>query len=94
MLNVLEELITVPNEHIMWQRIAETFKWGYAKRNEISDFVERPQYAKIVSKEGCRVEKKLKILLERKGYSMIMIDNQIWDKDCLMCNCFSLLCNV
>ncbi|XP_014467199.1 PREDICTED: gamma-glutamyltranspeptidase 1-like isoform X2 [Dinoponera quadriceps] len=36
-LNVLHRLIPVSNEHIMWQRIVETFKWAYARRTELGD---------------------------------------------------------
>ena len=37
MMNVLEELVPVEDDRIMWQRIIETFKWAYAKRTELGD---------------------------------------------------------
>ncbi|XP_032684542.1 scoloptoxin SSD14-like isoform X2 [Odontomachus brunneus] len=36
-INVLHRLIPVNNEHIMWQRMVETFKWAYARRTELGD---------------------------------------------------------
>ena len=88
-LNVLEDLIPAPNEKIMWQRIAETFKWGYAKRNEIGDFIERPEYDNKHTKEDCEVKSKELSSLEQQGYAFVKRDNDAWDKDCLMCK-FSL----
>ncbi|XP_011144362.1 glutathione hydrolase 1 proenzyme isoform X2 [Harpegnathos saltator] len=35
--NVLHRLIPVSNEHVLWQRIVETFKWAYARRTELGD---------------------------------------------------------
>ena len=37
MMNVLEKLVPVEDDRIMWQRIIETFKWAYAKRTELGD---------------------------------------------------------
>ena len=37
MLNILDRLLPAPNEKVMWQRLAETFKWAYAKRTELED---------------------------------------------------------
>ncbi|XP_046419011.1 glutathione hydrolase 1 proenzyme-like [Neodiprion fabricii] len=36
-MNVLENLIPVDEEEIMWQRIVETYKWAYARRTELGD---------------------------------------------------------
>ncbi|XP_026669040.1 glutathione hydrolase 1 proenzyme-like isoform X3 [Ceratina calcarata] len=36
-LNVLEGIIPSSNENVMWQNIVETFKWAYARRNELAD---------------------------------------------------------
>jgi gamma-glutamyltranspeptidase/glutathione hydrolase/leukotriene-C4 hydrolase len=37
MLNVLEDLVTVKDERVMYQRIIEAFKWAYAKRTQLGD---------------------------------------------------------
>ncbi|XP_072748595.1 scoloptoxin SSD14 [Anoplolepis gracilipes] len=37
MLNILRQLLPVNNENVMWQRMVETLKWGYAKRIELGD---------------------------------------------------------
>lgn len=38
MLNVLENLVSMNiSEETFWQRIIETFKWGYAHRTKLGD---------------------------------------------------------
>ncbi|XP_066588884.1 glutathione hydrolase 1 proenzyme-like [Prorops nasuta] len=36
-MSVLDGLLPFPNTNIMWQRIVEAFKWGYARRTELAD---------------------------------------------------------
>ena len=89
MLNVLEDLIPAPSEKIMWQRIAETFKWGYARRNEIGDFNERPEYADKHTKADCKIKPEELSSFQEQGYDFVKRGDDTWDKDCLMCK-FSL----
>ena len=85
MLNVLEDLIPAPNKSIMWQRIAETFKWGYARRNEIGDFYERPEYADKHTKADCKLKPEEVETKKEQGYTFAERGDDKWDKDCLMC---------
>ncbi|XP_043255002.1 glutathione hydrolase 1 proenzyme-like isoform X1 [Colletes gigas] len=36
-MNVLNGLVPVSDEGVMWQRFVETFKWAYARRTELAD---------------------------------------------------------
>lgn len=35
--NVLQNIVPINNQNIMWHRIVEAFKWAYAKRTELGD---------------------------------------------------------
>lgn len=86
MLNVLEDfLLDAPNKNVMYQRIAETFKWGYARRNEIGDFIQREEYANKKNQADCKVDPKDEAHLKSRGYYFVKQNDSIWDKDCLMC---------
>ncbi|KAF7389349.1 hypothetical protein HZH66_010486 [Vespula vulgaris] len=36
-INILQNVVPINDQNIMWQRIVETFKWAYAKRTELGD---------------------------------------------------------
>ncbi|KAL2723859.1 glutathione hydrolase 1 proenzyme-like isoform X3 [Vespula squamosa] len=61
-INVLQNIVPINDQNIMWQRIVEAFKWAYAKRTELGDpeFVDIERlltnltsndYAKIIKNE-------------------------------------------
>ncbi|OXU31692.1 hypothetical protein TSAR_010664 [Trichomalopsis sarcophagae] len=84
-LNVLEDSIsTATNKSVMYQRITETLKWGYAEKNGIGDFIERNEYNNKTSKEECKVEPWYVKDLKNKGYYFVKRNNEIWDRDCLV----------
>ncbi|XP_001607488.2 glutathione hydrolase 1 proenzyme [Nasonia vitripennis] len=84
-LNILEDMISeAPNKNVMYQRIAEAFKWGYARRNDIGDFIERDEYNSKTTKEDCEVQPSEEENLKSNGYYFVKRDDKTWDKDCLM----------
>ncbi|XP_035739251.1 glutathione hydrolase 1 proenzyme-like isoform X2 [Vespa mandarinia] len=61
-INILQNIVSINNQNIMWHRIVEAFKWAYAKRTELGDpeFVDierlltnltSKDYAKIIKNE-------------------------------------------
>lgn len=70
MMRVLKDLVNVEDESILWQRIVETYKWGYARRTELGD-------SDIVRDVG-RLKKTVNLILEWLVFNIIISSKKIY----------------